>query len=245
VQDEAWKLIVDDGAAAVAEAESPALMAAFRPLLRARETGKACLVAQLGLSLDGRIATASGDSRYINGRDALCHLHRIRALADAVMVGAGTAIADDPRLTVRFCEGDNPARVVVDPSGRVPADARVWADDGARRIVVGGADGLPDGVERVQVSRGNIAAGDILARLDEIGIRRILLEGGADTLARFLDADAVDCLHLLYGRVLIGSGKIGISLSPIARLTEARRPVTATHVFPDGDFLVACEFRSA
>jgi diaminohydroxyphosphoribosylaminopyrimidine deaminase/5-amino-6-(5-phosphoribosylamino)uracil reductase len=77
------------------------------------------VVAQIGQSLDGRIATSSGESRDISGAAALDHLHRIRAHVDAVVVGRGTIVADDPKLTVRRIEGKNPARVVIDPSGRL------------------------------------------------------------------------------------------------------------------------------
>lgn len=93
-------------------------------------------IGQLGQSLDGRIATISGDSYYINGAEGLDHLHRLRASVDAVLVGAGTVAADNPQLTVRRCAGRNPARVVIDPRGRLDPAARWLADDGARRILV-------------------------------------------------------------------------------------------------------------
>ena len=89
------------------------------------------VVGQIGQSLDGRIATASGHSKYINGPAGLAHLHRLRALVDAVVVGVGTAIADDPQLTVRRVVGPQPARVVIDPNGRLAAGARVFTADGA------------------------------------------------------------------------------------------------------------------
>ena len=79
------------------------------------------VVGQIGQSLDGRIATESGHSKYINGPAGLVHLHRLRALVDAVVVGVGTAIADDPQLTVRRVAGPQPARVVIDPKGRLRA----------------------------------------------------------------------------------------------------------------------------
>ena len=108
------------------------------------------VVGQIGQSLDGRIATASGQAEFINGPAGLAHLHRLRALVDAVIIGVGTALADDPQLTVRRVAGPHPARVVLDPSGRLPASARVFADDGVRRLLVT-ADGtrcaLPSAVE--------------------------------------------------------------------------------------------------
>ena len=94
------------------------------------------IVGQIGQSLDGRVATESGHSKYINGPAGLVHLHRLRALVDAVVVGVGTAIADDPQLTVRRVSGPQPARVVIDPKGRLGADARMFADNGVRRLLI-------------------------------------------------------------------------------------------------------------
>src|SRR5499433_2118015 len=94
------------------------------------------LVGQCGQSIDARIATPTGHSHYINSETGLAHLHRLRALVDAVVIGVGTAIADDPLLTVRRVEGPNPVRVIVDPNGRLPPTARVLAADGVRRLVV-------------------------------------------------------------------------------------------------------------
>ena len=82
------------------------------------------VVGQIGQSLDGRIATESGHSKYINGPAGLTHLHRLRALVDAVVIGVGTAIADDPQLTVRRVAGQQPARVVIDPNGRLGSKAQ-------------------------------------------------------------------------------------------------------------------------
>src|SRR6187402_131582 len=101
------------------------------------------VVGQIGQSLDGRIATESGHSKYINGPSGLTHLHRLRALVDAVVIGVGTAVADNPQLTVRRVSGPHPARVVIDPRGRLPPDARLLADDGVRRIVIVGNDARP------------------------------------------------------------------------------------------------------
>lgn len=244
MQDEAWNTLLDgENVCPVTLDDSPALAAAFAPLREARQQQKAFVVAQLGLSLDGRIATESGDSKYINGQHALTHLHRLRALVDAVIVGAGTARADDPQLTVRLCAGDHPARVVIDPHGTIPASAKVWTDTDSRCLVFGGADDLPAHVERLSGSERTIPVAEIVRTLSERGLTRLLVEGGADTLGRFLAAGAVDSLHLLYGRVILGSGRAGVSLPPISALSEARRPAGCTHVFPDGDLLVTCNMQ--
>lgn len=235
---ESWAALLAGGPA---PATGPG--AALAPLAAARAAGRGLVVGQLGLSLDGRIATETGDSHYINGAEARAHLHRLRALTDAVLVGAGTARADDPQLTVRHCTGPAPARVVIDPRGTVGADARVWAADGCRRLVFGGAADLPAGVERLALPAGGLTPAAILSALAARGLTRVLVEGGADTLARFLDAGALDALHLLYGPVIIGSGRAGLTLPPIARLSDALRPQTTAHVFADGDVLIACRLQ--
>ncbi|MBI0385658.1 RibD family protein, partial [Streptomyces albiflaviniger] len=114
--------------------------------------GPGLTIAQLGQSLDGFIATRTGDADYVTGEEDRRHLHRLRALADAVVVGAGTAVADDPQLTVRACTGAHPVRVVLDPRGRVPLDRRVFTDGSAPTLWVVGTTGErrpapPDGVD--------------------------------------------------------------------------------------------------
>src|SRR5690348_16811834 len=110
----------------------------FGPLRRGH-ADELMVVGQIGQSLDGRIATESGHSKYINGPAGLTHLHRLRALVDAVVIGVGTALADDPQLTVRRVSGPQPARVVIDARGRLSAGAKLLARDGVRRLVVTGA----------------------------------------------------------------------------------------------------------
>jgi diaminohydroxyphosphoribosylaminopyrimidine deaminase/5-amino-6-(5-phosphoribosylamino)uracil reductase len=190
----------------------------------------AFVIGQIGQSIDGRIATPSGHSHYINGPQALDHLHRLRALVDAVVVGIGTVVADDPRLTVRRIDGPNPARVVIDPRGRIGRQAQVLADDGCRRIVIatpGAAADLPVGVERLPVAAdaaGAMPPAAILEALARGGLRKILVEGGALTLSRFLAAGRLDRLHVMVGAMIIGSGPHGLSLPAITHLDGALRP---------------------
>jgi riboflavin-specific deaminase-like protein len=203
------------------------------------------LVGQCGQSIDARVATLTGHSHYINSEAGLAHLHRLRALVDAVVIGVGTAIADDPQLTVRRVEGPNPARIVVDPNGRLPSSARVLAADGARRLVVtaAGTPGkLPAGVEIVPVAANDrqLAPTAIVAALSARGFRRILIEGGADTVSRFLAARCLDRLHILIAPIIMGGGRSSLTLPPIARVDEAVRAPMRAHSL-GSDVLLDCD----
>lgn len=190
------------------------------------------VVGQLGQSLDGRIATATGRSHYINCPEAILHLHRLRALVDAVIVGIGTVVADDPQLTVRKVEGPHPARVVIDPNGRLPPNARILANDGCPIFVLQQWDRpRPSWVTPLIVPprNGQLDPAAIVAALASRGFKRLLVEGGAGTLSGFLAAGVLDRLHLCIAPMVIGSGPIGISLPPIDELDHALRPKTSIH----------------
>jgi riboflavin-specific deaminase-like protein len=218
--------------------------AIFGPLQRGT-VDDMVVIGQLGQSIDARIATASGHSHYINGAEGLAHLHRLRALVDAVVIGVGTALADDPQLTVRRVAGPNPARVVIDPNGRLTPSARLLCADGARRLVftrAGIATALPDGVEAVELTPqdGQLAPAAILATLYERGFRRILIEGGASTISRFLAAGCLDRLHVMVAPIIIGAGPASVSLAPIERLEQAIRSPMRVRPLGD-DVLLDCD----
>lgn len=207
------------------------------------------VIGQLGQSLDGRIATPSGHSHYVNGPAAITHLHRLRALVDAVVIGVGTALADDPRLTVRHVSGRNPARVVIDPNGRLPPGSALLREDGARRIVVGGGREPPAaGVERLDLPLrdGLLDPLAIVSALAGCGLSRVLVEGGGRTVSAFLAAGALTRLHVSVAPLVIGSGPCGLCLPAIDRLDSALRPAVSVYRFGDqdgqGDVLFDCAF---
>lgn len=206
------------------------------------------VLAQVGQSLDGRIATVSGDACNISGPDGLAHLHRCRALVDAVIVGIGTVKADDPRLSVRLVRGNDPVRVVIDRKGELTGKERLFRDGGAPVIVFQG-DGSPAGIVgaaeivRLPTRSGGIDPRDILEALAERSLNRILVEGGARTIARFVDAGLIDRLHVTISPIIIGSGRPGIRLPPIDKLADAYRP--ATEVYRLGsDVLFDCRLKA-
>ena len=218
--------------------------ARFGPL-RAGRIDDLVVVGQIGQSIDGRIATVTGHSKYINGPAGLAHLHRLRALVDAVLVGIGTAVADDPLLTVRRCAGPSPARIVLDPRGRLPPDAKVLGDDGVRRLVIvaeGVTPKLPSGVEIVPVAAqgGEIAPAAILSALAGRGFSRILIEGGAHTVSRFIAAGCLDRLHVMVAPIMLGAGQAGVTLTPIATADQALRAPMQAHLIGD-EVLLDCD----
>jgi diaminohydroxyphosphoribosylaminopyrimidine deaminase/5-amino-6-(5-phosphoribosylamino)uracil reductase len=203
------------------------------------------IVGQIGQSLDGRVATESGHSKYINGPAGLVHLHRLRALVDVVVVGVGTAIADDPQLTVRRVSGPQPARVVIDPKGRLGADARMFADNGVRRLLITEQRTrctAPAGVEVLTLPTidGQFAPSAILAALADCGMRRMLIEGGADTISRFLAAGCLDRLHVMVAPIILGVGGPGIILPSLNRADQAPRMPVRVHKIDD-DVLFDCD----
>ena len=217
-------------------AETTDLLNLFLPLVARVET---LTIAQLGQSLDGRIATESGASHYINGLQARTHLHRLRALVDAVVVGVGTVNDDNPLLTVRHVEGKSPVRVVLDPRARMTAECRLASDGVAPTIqLVGPGCGTnaPRGLRRIclpTTAQDGFEAQAVLDWLHAQGLRRVLIEGGGVTISRFMRAGALDRMHFLIAPLLIGSGRAGLQLPPVRGLHEAQRP--RCRVFACGD----------
>lgn len=204
----------------------------YAPLARGGPGGAPYVFAQVGQSLDGRIATMSGDAADVSGPEGLCHLHRCRALADVVVIGVRTALADNPRLTVRLVPGRHPARVVLDPRGRLPDDAGLLADGSARRVVIQSVPRRrPAGVEVITLpSREQVMnPRAILDALAARGFQRVLVEGGGTTIAHFLEAGLLDRLHVGIAPIIIGAGPSGLSTAPIERLSQALRPRTQVY----------------
>ncbi|HXS79950.1 MAG TPA: RibD family protein [Gammaproteobacteria bacterium] len=245
-----WLVRHGDGygpAADAPEAMQP-LLELYAPLCFA-QAERPLTIAHLGQSLDGYIATRSGDSYYVTGPDNVRHLHRLRALCSAIVVGAGTVERDDPQLTVRHVPGPNPVRVVLDPSARLRAQRRVFTDGAAPTLVVhaAGLDAPAPGlaeVVRVPVEDGRLDLARLLERLRERGLASVFVEGGGSTVSRFLEAGLLDRLHVAIAPLVLGSGRPGLTLPPRERLSECLRP--AHRVFTmGGDVLFDCDLRAA
>lgn len=224
------------------------LLELYLPLCTTR-AGRPVTIAHLGQSLDGNIATASGDSYYVTGDDNVRHLHRLRALSAAVVVGAGTVARDDPQLTVRHVEGANPLRVVLDPHARLDARRRVFTDGAAPTLVVhaeGVAKHAPGDAEvvNVPVKNGRLELEVLLAKLHARGCWSVFVEGGGATVSAFLEAGLLDRLHVAIAPLITGQGRPGLTLTARDKIAECLRP--AHRVFTmGGDVLFDCDLRAA
>jgi riboflavin-specific deaminase-like protein len=186
------------------------------------------VVGHLGQSLDGFIATESGDSRFVTGPDNIVHLHRMRALCDAVIVGAGTVAADDPQLTTREVPGPHPLRVVLDPRRRLDAPG---ACSPIARAHAAGACGAGRRPRRRVASRrwrcrpvpDGLDLAALVAALQARGCRRLFVEGGARTVAGFLQAGLLSRLQIAVAPLLIGAGRPTIRLPGSLSLSDCLR----------------------
>jgi diaminohydroxyphosphoribosylaminopyrimidine deaminase / 5-amino-6-(5-phosphoribosylamino)uracil reductase len=169
-------------------------------------------------TLDGRVATTTGESKWISCPDSLRFAHEMRASHDAVLVGAGTACKDDPRLTVRHVPGTSPLRVVVDSTLRTPPDAAVLADGAAPGTVLAITDRAPEERREKAHSLGatvmNLPSGldgrvdlvALLGALVEFGIGSVMVEGGATLITGFFRAGLVDRLAVCVAPKILGEG---------------------------------------
>ena len=208
-------------------------------------------VGHLGQSLDGFIATHSGDSQFVTGNHNLVHLHRMRALCGAVVVGAGTVAADDPQLTTRYVSGPNPLRVIFDPTRRLAPTHRVFADNAAPTLYICERSRIGPGED--QIGHAAVVGVDdagserdvaqVLALLRARGCARVFVEGGGVTVSAFLEANLLDRLHIAIAPILIGDGRPAIRLAPHASLRDCRRP--GYRVFRmGGDVMFDCELNA-
>lgn len=193
--------------------------------------GPRLVIAQMAQSLDGLIATTTGEGAGLSGDADHTHLHRLRALVDAVVVGATTVANDDPRLTVREVPGPSPVRVVLDPRARVHADARVFTDAASPTLwLVGPSAAVPDAfgdgrghVEVVRLPNDRPDPADVIDLLAARGLGRVLVEGGGNTVSRFLAAGCLDRLFVTSVPVLLGEGVQGVRPEGAARIRDGVR----------------------
>jgi diaminohydroxyphosphoribosylaminopyrimidine deaminase/5-amino-6-(5-phosphoribosylamino)uracil reductase len=205
------------------------------PYLKLLSTGRPYVHAKWAMTLDGKIATATGDSRWVSNEASRARVHELRGRVDAVVAGIGTALADDPQLTARPPGPRTAARVILDSKGRLPAASRLAAGAREVAVVVATAAAPPDRVAALEVCGCEVLAlpgadgrVDVDALLAELGRRRftnVLVEGGAGVHGSFLDAGAVDEVHVFIAPRLAGGAG---ALTPVggrgaSRMADAWR----------------------
>jgi len=230
----------------VLEEECRALNAAH---IKYINTGLPLVTVKFAQTLDGRLAAAGGDSRGLSSAESLKFAHRLRSESDAVMVGSGTVLADDPRLTVRLVRGKNPVRVVLDSRLRLPAGARIFQEQAAAPTVVAttsGADGSKAdelramGVEvlTVKEDRGGIDLRELLALLGQRHIASLLVEGGAGVITSLLSRGLADRVIAVIVPKILGKGIATVGELDITRVSRAL-PLTFTRTYRLGADLIA------
>lgn len=184
-------------------------------------------------TLDGRIAARDGSSQWISGPESLAFTHALRARHDAIVVGVGTVLQDNPRLTVRLAAGHDPLRVVVDSALRTPEGSAVLAGGAARGTVIACQEGAP--AERVAALEalgaavlalpagpaGGVSLGALLAALGARGARSVMVEGGARLITALLRARLADRLAVTVAPKILGAGVDAVGDLGLARLAEA------------------------
>jgi diaminohydroxyphosphoribosylaminopyrimidine deaminase / 5-amino-6-(5-phosphoribosylamino)uracil reductase len=187
---------------------------------------------KLAQSLDGRIATATGDSQWISSQSSLRLAHKLRREHDAILVGVGTVVRDDPRLTVRLVNGRNPLRIVVDSQLRLPLTARVIAEGAARHTLIATTDmaeperareleHLGADVLRLPPGKSGVDLAELLKELGRRRIESVLVEGGARIVTSLLAAHLVDRLVIAIAPKIIGQGTEAIGDLEILHLRDA------------------------
>ncbi|MEO0468540.1 MAG: RibD family protein [Bacteroidota bacterium] len=188
----------------------------------ARKHRRAVAVSHFAQSLDGKIATITGDSKWIGNEANLVHAHRMRALCDGILIGTRTLQYDQPSLTVRKVVGENPRRIVISSSARDFSSLVNSCSDPV--MVLGGPEreSQPQ-LEYISLPMedGQIACDDILSCLYEKGIHSVYIEGGAETTSNFLREKAIDILQLHLSPRIFGSGVSGVSLPEILEVQDA------------------------
>jgi riboflavin-specific deaminase-like protein len=183
-------------------------------------------------TLDGRIATRTGHSQWISCEESLKLAHRLRAAHDAVLVGVGTAMADNPRLTVRLAAGTSPIRIVVDSTLRIPLNLNVFTDAAAPTLVATTDRAARERIASVsacgaevavlkQDEFGRVDLIDLLRHLTTIGIRSVMIEGGGAVITSALRERVVDRLIVAIAPKVVGDGVSAVNDLNILRMSDA------------------------
>jgi diaminohydroxyphosphoribosylaminopyrimidine deaminase/5-amino-6-(5-phosphoribosylamino)uracil reductase len=203
-----------------------------RPFFKVVRTGLPWVTVKAAITLDGKIATASGDSRWVTSEASRHRVHALRDQADAVMVGRGTTAVDDPRLTARVRGGRDPVRIVLDSRLNLPARRKVFSTRVGRAVVATlqrathprASHRIDQGVEiwTLPSRRGRVDLRELLRRAASAGLNHVLVEGGAEVFASLFEAGLVDEVLLFIAPKIVGArGRSWVGALPVQRMSRA------------------------
>ena len=191
------------------------------PILR---KNKKLVIAQIGQSIDGRIALNNGNSHYINNPKSIIYLHCLRSISDAIIVGSNTIKKDDPLLTTRKIKGTNPKRIIIDGSLSLNNKYKIF-NDGNKNIIFTKSN------KNIRLNNSTIIrlkeknfTKNLITQIKKLKYKNILVEGGSKTISELINNKYIDILQFMIAPILIGSGINSLNLKEISNLNKAIRP---------------------
>lgn len=191
------------------------------PILR---KNKKLVIAQIGQSIDGRIALNNGNSHYINNPKSIIYLHCLRSISDAIIVGSNTIKKDDPLLTTRKIKGTNPKRIIIDGSLSLNNKYKIFNDGNENIIFTKSNKNIRlNNSTIIRLKEKNFTKNFIM-QIKKLKYKNILVEGGSKTISELINNKYIDILQFMIAPILIGSGINSLNLKEISNLNKAIRP---------------------
>lgn len=191
------------------------------PILR---KNKKLVIAQIGQSIDGRIALNNGNSHYINNPKSIIYLHCLRSISDAIIVGSNTIKNDDPLLTTRKIRGKNPKRIIIDGSLSLNNKYKIFNDGNENIIFTKSNKNIRlNNSTIIRLKEKNFTK-NLITQIKKLKYKNILVEGGSKTISELINNKYIDILQFMIAPILIGSGINSLNLKEISNLDKAIRP---------------------
>ena len=191
------------------------------PILR---RNKKLVIAQIGQSIDGRIALNNGNSHYINNPKSIIYLHCLRSISDAIIVGSNTIKKDNPLLTTRKIKGTNPKRIIIDGSLSLNNKYKIFNDGNENIIFTKSNKNIRlNNSTIIRLKEKNFTK-NLITQIKKLKYKNILVEGGSKTISELINNKYIDILQFMIAPILIGSGINSLNLKEISNLNKAIRP---------------------
>ncbi len=190
------------------------------PILR---KNKKLVIAQIGQSIDGRIALKNGNSHYINNPKSIIYLHCLRSISDAIIVGSNTIKKDNPLLTTRKIKGTNPKRIIIDGSLSLNNKYKIFNDGNENIIFTKSSKIVKLNNSTIIRLKENNFTKNLITQIKKLKYKNILVEGGSKTISELINNKYIDILQFMIAPILIGSGINSLNLKEISNLNKAIR----------------------